>query len=445
MSYYARIAVFSCLTLALTLVLVAFGPRVAPLTLVAQAPLGEEVSAGAAIRVTFSRPVDRQSAEVSFSLAPPTPGSFFWQEQTLTFQPTQALAAATSYRVSFRPGLLDAEGQPTTNELAWEFRTRASGLLALRATPEGGSELWLVAADGQNARKLLAAADGISEAIVAPDGTRAVYTALRGVSRSALMLLDLASGATRALVDDASVSAAAPAWSPLGDFIAFERRTVSANGLGVPRIWLAQPDGTMLGPLVGGDGSDSSYAPVWSPDGNLVAFIDGISQAVKVYSFFTDSVRVLPATTGERPTWMPDGSALVYSSATSGPAGPMLRLRLVTLGEVSATRDLTDGAMAELGPALAPNGAAVAFSRRGLDGPESRIWLVSSDGGPPRPLSAAGPHQDTQPVWSLDGRLLVFVRSAAAGPFQSQAVVIDPTTGVETVVLDEVVQAVWTP
>lgn len=444
MSYYPRIVAFSLAILALTLVLVAFGPRGAPIVLVAQAPVGEEVPAGTAIRVTFSRPVDRQSAEASFRLTPQAPGSFFWSEQTLTFQPTRPLSAETRYRVSFGPGLSDAEGRATSGELAWEFQTRGPRLLMLRATADGGSELWMAAPDGQGARRLLAVAEGIGEVVTAPDGTRAVYTLLRGSSRSALMLIDLASGATQPLVDDETASASAPAWAPPGDFIAFERRALGEGRLGVPRIWLAQPDGTLLGPLLSGNGSDISYAPAWSPDGNQVAFVDGVSQALSVYSFFTDEVRDLPGVSGERPVWLPDGSGLIFSSAAIGPAGPEQRLRLVSLGAEPATRNLTDGAAAELSPAVAPGGGAVAFVRRG-DGPEGRIWLVSSDGGPPSPLSGAGPHQDTQPTWSPDGRLLAFVRANAAGPRQSQAIVVDLSTGAETVVLDEVIQALWTP
>jgi dipeptidyl aminopeptidase/acylaminoacyl peptidase len=397
-SYYPRVAIFSLATLVLTLLLVALGPRGAPLTLAAQTPVGEEVPAGSPLRVTFSRPVDRQSAEASFRLEPPSAGRFFWEEQTLTFQPTRPLSAETRYRASFGPGLMDAEGRRTATELAWEFQTRGARLLVVRSNAEGGSELWLVAPDGAGARLLVTAADGIAEVAVAPDGARAVYTELRGVSRSALMLVDLASGETRALVDDEGASASAPAWSALGDFIAFERRAVSAGGLGVPRVWLAQPDGTLLGSLIGGDGSDSSYAPAWSPDGNQVAFVDGISQAVKVYSFFSDEVRELPATSGERPAWMPDGSALVVSSAEVGPEGPELRLRLVTLGEAPATRALSDGAAAELSPSVDVNGTTVAFVRRG-EGPEARIWLVSAARG--RTRTSSPPGRPTGGCWPL--------------------------------------------
>jgi Tol biopolymer transport system component len=444
-SYYARIAAVSGATLLLTALLLIFGPRGAPITLAARAPNGQEVAVGAPIRVTFSRPVDRVSAEANFRLDPATPGSFIWDERTLTFQPSRPLSPETDYQVSFGQGLRDEEGRANAGPLAWGFRTRGPRLLALRSTASGGSELWLVSPTGEGARKLLDAPAGIGEVVMAADGARAVYVEPRGLERSALMLLDLESGSTRPLVDEAEASAAAPVWAAVGDFIAFERRALTDGRLGVPRIWLAQPDGTLLGPLIGGDGSDISYAPAWSPDGNRIAFIDGLSQTLKHYSFFTDEVIALPALSGERPAWLPDGSALVYSGAEAGPAGPALRLKLVTLGEAPASRDLTDGAAAELAPAVAPNGEAVAFTRRGPDGPQARIWLTATAGGPPRPLSGEGPHQDTQAAWSPDGSQIAFIRSSAAGPLQSQAVVVDVATGQETVVLDDAVQVVWAP
>lgn len=446
MSYYARIALVSLALALATAGLLILGPREAPVTLVAQAPNGEEVPVGATISVTFSRPVDRLSAEQSFRVDPPVAGSFFWSERTLTFRPARALAPETTYRAAFGAGLRDEEGRPTSRDLAWEFRTRGARLLAVTATADGGSALWLVDPGG-GARTLLDAPEGISDIAVAPDGTRAVYVAPRGLQRSALVLISLADGSTRPLVDDETASAAAPAWAPAGDFIAFERRALADGQLGVPRIWLAQPDGTLLGPLARGDGGDISYGPAWSPDGNSVAFLDGISQAIKVYSFFTDAVEELPARSGERPSWLPDGSGLVYSAAEAGgDGGPLsLRLRLVTTGAAPVARDLTDGAAAELSPAVSPNGEAAAYTRRGPDGPQARIWLTPTAPGQPRPLSADGPHQDMQPLWSPDGASVAFVRSSAAGPLQSEAVVIDVASGAETVLLADVVQLVWAP
>lgn len=445
MPYYTRIGLLSATLLALTLGLLRFGPQAAPFTLAAQGPNGDAVAVGATISVTFSRPVDRRSAEASFRVEPPVPGRFFWAERTLTFQPTQLLAPETGYRVSFGTALRDEDGRPIGRDLAWSFRTRSARLLVVTATASGGSELWLVAPDGSGAQRLLDAPAGISDIAMAPDGTRAIYVEPRGLQRSALMLVSLEDGATRPLVDDAGASAAVPAWASLGDFIAFERRTLSNGQLGVPRIWLAQPDGTLLGPLYRGDGSDIAYAPAWSPDGASVAFLDGVSQTIKLYSFFTDAVRELPARSGERPTWLPDGSALVYSAAEMRDQGLSLRLRLVTLGEAPAIRDLTDGAAAELSPAVSPNGEAVAYTRRGPDGPQAQIWLAPTAGGAARALSTLGPHQDTQPLWSPDGTRVAFIRNSAAGPRQSEAITIDVASGTEQLALPGAVQVIWAP
>jgi Tol biopolymer transport system component len=445
MSYYLRIGLVS-LTLALaTLALLIFGPRTTPLRLVATTPSGQEAPTGAALRVTFSRAVDRQSAEASFRLTPAAAGRFFWEDRTLTFQPERPLAAATDYQVRFADGLRDEAGRPLAAELGWSFRTRSPRLLALRATPEGGSQLWLVGTDGSGARRLLDAPEGISELAVAPGGAVAAYVALREAGRAALLLLDLETGATTTLFDDASASVAAPAWAPESDLLAFERRALLEGQFGAPQIWLAQPDGTLLGPLVGDADAPVAYAPVWSPDAGRVAFIDGASQALTVYSFFSDQLRELPARSAAAPVWLPDGLGLVFSgSPAAGPAEPP-RLHLVTLGEAPLSRALSDGTAPELHPALDPDGAAVAFTRSEPDGSNGRIWLVSALGGASRPLSAAGEHMDTQPVWAPDGRLLAFIRASALGPPTSQAVVIEPASGAETVVLNDVVQVVWAP
>jgi Tol biopolymer transport system component len=444
-SYYARIALFSLLLALTTAGLALFGPRGAGITLAAKGPNGQEAPAGSPIRLTFSRPVDRRSAEASFRIDPPAPGRFFWEEQTLTFQPALPLSPDTEYTVTLERGLQDDTGRPNGAPLSWSFRTRGPRLLVARAADDGASELWLVAPDGQGARQLLRSPDGISDLAVAPDGVRALYVELRGLERSALMLLDLESGATRPLADDPTFSAAGPAWAPAGDFITFERRALTDGGLGVPRVWLAQPDGSLFGALYAGDGGDISYGAAWSPDGNSVAFVDGISQELKIYDFISDMVAALPARTGERASWLPDGAALIFSSAEAGEAGLSLRLRRVEATEPYEVSELGDGEAAELAPAVSPDGQLVAYTRRAPDRPESAIWVAPAGGGPGRRLTSEGPHMDTQPVWSPVGRSVAFVRSSAAGPRSSAALVVDVASGEERAALEGAVLLAWAP
>jgi Tol biopolymer transport system component len=84
----------------------------------------------------------------------------------------------------------------------------------------------------------------------------------------------LSSSAARQLVHLPSatrISTASPAWSPRGDLIAFER----ADGHGRAAIYSIRADGTRLRRVWTPPAGDA-HAPVWSPDGSLLA-VAGLS------------------------------------------------------------------------------------------------------------------------------------------------------------------------
>ncbi len=442
MTYYARIGLASLVLALLTALLIWRGPQIGDVMVVAFSPTGSTVPAGAAISFTFSRPVDRRSAEQSFVITPVVPGRFFWSDRTLTFRPTRPLEPETSYQVTIKTGLRDAQGRANSTEAVWTFRTRSPQLL-LVAAPGATPALWLSAADSSAAQPALDAPEGVNGVAISPDGRQAVVVVPRGPQRMALMLLDLESGSTRPLVDEASVSASGPAWSPLGDFIAFERRAVLEQGLGQARIWLAQPDGTSLGPL-SGDGEEISYAPAWSPDGNRIAFVDGSTQALGIYDFFSDSRRNFADGSGETASWSPDSTRLVYGAVTIEASGPRLFLRQVDLAQ-DTWLDLTDGNVADHSPAWSPDGNWIAFVRRAQQGPGSSIWVMRADGSELREITRPGPYQDTLPTWSPDSQQIAFIRSQVEGALGSAAWVASLADGSAREIRANVVQALWVP
>jgi Tol biopolymer transport system component len=442
MSYQRRI-LLACLALALlTGLLVWRGFQEGDVRLVARAPEGQAAPASATVRLSFSRPVDRLSVEERFRIAPQVDGRFFWDETTLVFRPARQLAPATDYTITLAAGLRDARGRANAEELAWGFRTRPTQLLALREG-QGGGELWLVQPDGSGARLLHSEPEPISAFALAPDGSRAVYVVARGPQRSALVLLNLADGTTQPLVDDPAISATAPSWTSTDDLILFERRALVGDALSAPRVWLTQPDATQLGPLIG-DAATIGYAPAWSPDGYKVAMIDGASQAITVYDFFSDQLRTLPDSSSEPVSWLPDSGGFVYSSVELGAAGPALRLRRSSL-DGAEIADLTEGGAAELGPAVSPDGGQVAYSRRDLDSTGSTIWLVPSGGGATLQLSSPGPYRDLLPAWSPDSRQIAFVRQSLENPRERSAWVAPASGGSPTLALADVIQVGWAP
>jgi Tol biopolymer transport system component len=411
------------------------GPRV-----LAVLPAGTDVSVNSTLQLQFAEDVDRPSIEQALSLDPPLELQLSWQDRLLIATPLQPLQPLTEYRLVLAAGAAARDGAPSRGAREWRFTTRGSRLLAVRQSG-AATELWLI--DPQSAEpRQLAVFDGtVDDLTVDPHGNRALLVVARAPQRSALELLDLADGSRRPLLDQPDASFAAPAWSSVEDLIAFERRSLIDGVLGLPAVWLTQLDESAAAPLLPADARAPAFAPVWSPDGSRLALLDVLSQQVLLYSFFSDRVSALPLYSGERVSWLADGSALIVGSAAAEAAGMRLQLEQYDLADGRVTA-LTDPAAAALAPAAAPAGRRIAYIQRELDGRSAALWLLD-DAAVPRRIGSSGDWQDTLPAWSPDGSRLAVLRIApnAVG----SVVVIDPQTGNEQTVFSDAVQFVWVP
>ncbi len=90
-------------------------------------PVGNLSASPTAIRVTFSEPMNESSVETAFSLAPVVAGTFVWSNgsTTLTFQPSQPLAAGTTYAVVIDNRGKDAAGNALAQSDVFTFTTPA--------------------------------------------------------------------------------------------------------------------------------------------------------------------------------------------------------------------------------------------------------------------------------------------------------------------------------
>ena len=106
-------------------------------------------------------------------------------------------------------------------------------------------------------------------------------------------------------------------------------------------------------------------------------------------------------------------------------------------------------------PQVAPDGQHAAFTRVNVDekrtGYETSIWLVATD-GTQEPIRLTNGRHDSQPRWSPDGRLIVFIRGgekdASGKPTPSQLALLSLTGGEARIITDLPKGAsnpVWSP
>jgi len=272
--------------------------------------------------------------------------------------------------------------------------------VSTRDNPAGtladASEIYLMDADGTNARRLTDNHDGDSLPAISPDGTRIIFdsnrlrTAGQPANTTHLFLMNIDGSAQAPLTWGSSAS-----WSPDGKRIAFH---ASASGAAAP---------TRVEP--GAPASDSDI---------FVADIEGLLEHRATARNLTNS----PATIDDDADWSPDGRRIVYTSraatarSSNAVNDPSAEIFVINAdGSGSAVR-LTANDEEERAPAWSPDGKRIVYAAR-KGGPDFELCVMNADGTGQRQLTdnTVG---DLTSSWSLDGREITFHRIVSPGRFQ---------------------------
>ena len=159
-----------------------------------------------------------------------------------------------------------------------------SNLIAYhRLDPENGSDIWVMNADGSNARNLTL------------DQPREL---MRGD----------------------------PEWSPDGQWIAFTQSRSTA-GPGRGSIWIMRGDGSDKRQVTLHPGNGFDLNPSWSPDGQRIAFRRG---GIAIVTVATGEVTYLDLPGTEmQPSWSPDGRHIAFAWTPSEPGSGVWQLYTV--------------------------------------------------------------------------------------------------------------------
>lgn len=187
---------------------------------------------------------------------------------------------------------------------------------------------------------------------LSPDGQSVVYAAKEPEDSFQIFEMDLNSGAFWPLTRGETDSA--PAFSPDGSMIVFNRLWESAN-----TIWIMDRDGSNQR-LVFGPPEGHGWDPVWSPDGRRILFASDRAGRVQLYVIDLDGTNLQQLTNLSllrgRSDWSPDGTAIATY------LGEPWEREIVIMGPDGSNPEvITDGGN-NLAPSFSPDGGWIVYT-----------------------------------------------------------------------------------
>jgi len=267
------------------------------------------------------------------------------------------------------------------------------------------TQVYVMARDGTQLRRLTSAAESAGGPSWSADGTRVVYYE-SGATGSEIYSIDVASGA-REQIGSTTGAKSAPRWvAGAGVMWATQGPFWQPNGMpGQAPVGIERASGT--------PGARGAFrSPSWSADGKRLVFHrDTVAKWPPLENSWSRDSRYRVLRTGIFPSFAPHGERFVEND---GPAGAVRNSILVVTRNGSSSVLVNDPLRNALAPKWAPRSDRIAFAigefpqtLAGRENLTSHLALVPAGGGQIEELPAAGEHAGF-PSWSPDESRLVY-------------------------------------
>lgn len=259
---------------------------------------------------------------------------------------------------------------------------------------DNNSEIYLATSDGRSVRRLTRSRDANDRApALSPDGRMIAWERELGgggdVSAVEIWTMKADGTDPRAVVQNGSFNRS-PSWSPDGSIVYTSRVS------GSDQIWRVMPGGAAPVRLTTGGAADQF--PRVSPDGSRILFQSNRGLDFDVYVMNADGsgVRNLTSRAGDDrfPAWTPDGQRLLWTRFDDATLSFDLWSMPAAGGEPAV---VVATGFNELVPSVSPDGTQVVFQSDRT--PPARLYVAPIGGGEARPLTTASHTGSDQAPW----------------------------------------------
>jgi len=176
------------------------------------------------------------------------------------------------------------------------------------------------------------------------------------------------------------------------------------------RIYVMNADGTDPSPI-SPEGTEDT-APIWSPDGNRLAFVSQRDGNREIYVMDADGQNAVNLTRHPAddwtPSWSPDGTKLAFSSIRTG-GWEIYVVDLACLDTPQTCPEsltqITGDDTGNILPVWSPDGSRFAFNSKASGNWD--VYTMAMDGTDIRQITT-DPENDLAAIWSPDGTQLAF-------------------------------------
>jgi Tol biopolymer transport system component len=348
-------------------------------------PVGAETGGQGPVGLIFAQQMRPGQVEKRWHSDPPLTGRFSWDGLTLWFWPETVMDASTAYHFWLDAGAQASDGQELRQIVDWKIAVRPAEILYLSPAAVG-SEIWRSGAQGENPSQLTHTGNQVIDFGVSYSGEWIAFSVRNSAQGSDLWLVRRDGSDAHMATGCAGDPCSQPAWSPDGKWIAYSRRRMAVvKGeayLPIARLWTLELATGKTAALFQ-DASIGGTAPLWSPDGRRVAFFDEPGRVIHVLEIDTGKQWMLASRLGAVGGWTTNGAQLWYGDLETSetlPYGSAYRADMAS-GQVerlfSALADPEDFGL----PVPTPDGSWVAVGVRVRGGSHSvQLQLLSPDG-----------------------------------------------------------------